>query len=178
MKKYKMILCFLDKKCYNTFKNSEGGLCHMVEAIRIANYIIDRYTKQDVKITNLKLQKMLYYVQGYSLKKLNKKAFSSQIQNWPYGPVIPDVYFEFNSYRGNPIYLHQDLDMESISIKGEIKSIVDNIIEKCKDKSAFDLVRMTHSENPWSNTNKNEIISDKSMKDYFCANDPLEINEW
>ncbi|MDY4813078.1 MAG: DUF4065 domain-containing protein [Ruminococcus sp.] len=150
----------------------------MAEAINIANYIINEYTKQDITITNLKLQKMLYYIQGYSLKKFNEKAFSSEIRNWPYGPVIPDVYFEFNGYRGNPIYLDQDFDIKSIAISGELKSIVDDIIDRCKDERAFDLVKKTHAEEPWKNTEQNEIITEKSMKEYFCANDPLGISEW
>ena len=47
-------------------------------ALQLAEYTIRRATSSDVPITNLKLRKTLYYLQGYSLRALNDPAFNSE----------------------------------------------------------------------------------------------------
>lgn len=54
-------------------------------------------------ITNLKLQKLLYYAQGLYLGLYDEKLFDNEIQAWDNGPVIPDVYYHYKEYAKNPI---------------------------------------------------------------------------
>ena len=49
-------------------------------------------------ITNLKLQKLLYYAQGYFLAKKNTSLFEDDFLAWEHGPVIRKIY---NKYRTN-----------------------------------------------------------------------------
>ena len=63
----------------------------MYAAHDVATYIISEYWKRGEIITNLKLQKILYYIQGYAYRFCNMAAFSEDIYKWPYGPVVPDV---------------------------------------------------------------------------------------
>lgn len=54
-------------------------------------------------ITNLKLQKLLYYLQGHWLATFDGPLFGDKIEAWRYGPVVPSVYSHFAVNRGNPI---------------------------------------------------------------------------
>ena len=72
------------------------------KALDIANKII---SKTDLEhgdtISNLKLQKMMYYQQGFHLAYFGTPLFDEDIVAWQYGPVVPSVYKEYN--RLNPI---------------------------------------------------------------------------
>src|SRR6185437_3402754 len=54
-------------------------------------------------ITNLKLQKLLYYAQGWHLALYDKPLFRERIEAWPHGPVVPPIYGKFKQYRWDPI---------------------------------------------------------------------------
>ena len=65
----------------------------MSTALRVAEHIIYEAQKRKIPVTNTKLQKLLYFVQGVYLAKHNKKAFEDNIIAWKYGPVIKDIYY-------------------------------------------------------------------------------------
>lgn len=50
------------------------------------------------RLTNLKLQKLLYYQQGYHLAAFGTPLFSEDVESWMYGPVVPSVYDVFSAY--------------------------------------------------------------------------------
>ncbi|MDE5758463.1 MAG: DUF4065 domain-containing protein, partial [Allobaculum sp.] len=54
-------------------------------------------------LTNLKLQKLLYYAQGASLGLYNRPLFEDQIVHWTHGPVVPTVYCKYSKFRNNPV---------------------------------------------------------------------------
>ena len=64
----------------------------MYKAISVAKYIINYSNSIDSPISNLKLQKLLYYVQAAFLVEEGKKCFCDEIVAWAFGPVVPDVY--------------------------------------------------------------------------------------
>ena len=49
-------------------------------------------------ISNLKMQKLVYYAQGLYLAKYNKALFKEKIKAWQHGPVIPKLYYKFKKY--------------------------------------------------------------------------------
>lgn len=94
------------KLWYNIKKNSEckylvllkGGVIMNTGKYNyktICNYIIGYCQVNDNAITNLQLQKILYYVQGYFLKNYGYPAFDAEIEAWQYGPVVPEAYYDF-----------------------------------------------------------------------------------
>lgn len=108
-------------------------------AINLAKYIIQRCNITNTPITNLKLQKILYYVQKYSLKTSGTSAFSDDIEAWQFGPVVPNVYYEFCGYGSMPIignFKHID-DFSEFNF----------IIDEKKDLNPWDMVEETHKEN-------------------------------
>ena len=91
-------------------------------AYNVAKYFIYLASREPVGdnneregITNLKLQKVLYFAQAYYLAKLNRALFSDKIEAWKYGPVIPGVYKRYKSKKSNPIILQQDKSIEKIT---------------------------------------------------------------
>lgn len=90
-----------DKKGLNNRANK------IYDARFIANFIVDQNRN---KVSNLMLQKILYYVKIYFLvKKDGRNIFNNSMEKWEYGPVIPDVYHEFNNYGSEPINAPQSL---------------------------------------------------------------------
>ena len=61
-------------------------------------------------MTNMKLQKMLYYQQGFHLAYFGTPLFDEEIEAWMYGPVVPSVYDEYKNYGKNGIHLDSDLE--------------------------------------------------------------------
>lgn len=149
----------------------------MYNALVIANYIIAKCNEQTYNISNLRLQKVLYYVQGYFFKTYNESAFDSDICNWPYGPVVPDVYYEYCVYGASLIHFENDqLEKHLNEIKNrKHRNLIDTIIEKCNDYTPGQLVYKTHEEAPWKETNRKDFILCNKIKDYFKNNNPLNI---
>ncbi|HEY8364594.1 MAG TPA: type II TA system antitoxin MqsA family protein, partial [Haloplasmataceae bacterium] len=64
---------------------------------------IDKYNITLPKITNLELQKFLYYIQALSLITFDKPAYKENILAWDYGPVVYEVYCKYRNYKNNEI---------------------------------------------------------------------------
>ncbi len=168
------ILDFLKGFCYNICGEaySKKGEFEM-NAIFLSNYIISLFEEQKALVTNLKLQKVLYYIQGYSYRNFGKAAFSDEIYNWQYGPVVPAVYYEYNDNGAAPLKSQRFFD--DCAISDCEKKLIASIVEKCVTIPTSKLVSMTHSENPWKNSGSGNIISKNSIEIYFKYNDPLGI---
>lgn len=147
----------------------------MTDAVTLSNYIIRRFNQNKVSITNLKLQKILYYVQGYSLKMFGVPAFDDEIYAWHYGPVVPMAYYEFNIYGACP--LTWDVNDELPIFKARYVNMVDAVIDKCMPYFSSALVEKTHREAPWKNAYVGSVITKRAMKFYFDNNDPLGVIE-
>lgn len=117
-------------------------------------------------ITNLKLQKVLYFVQAYYLAKLNHPLFSDNIEAWEYGPVVPSVYRKYRSNISDPIIS----DKDKSSLSEEDKETVKKIWNIFGGYSASKLVDITHAHTPWKEANKtpSQVISHKSLKEYYA----------
>lgn len=108
-------------------------------ASSIADYIIDKCYKMKKPISNLQLQKVIYFTWVEYYKKTGKTLFMDDICAWQFGPVIPEVYYEYCSYGGRPINI-----MCETAISESDKGILDGIIEKYVQIPVNKLVDMTH----------------------------------
>lgn len=155
----------------------------MYTATAVAKYVINRCNVRNSPITNLKLQKILYYIQGYFFKYLGEAAFDDNIESWRYGPVVPSVYYEYCSYVSNEIQANYDLDddVQKISKNKNDCKIIDRVVDACETLSAVALVNKTHQEAPWANSHEDglysaTVISTESIRDFFENSNPLEVN--
>ena len=144
-----------------------------MKVLHVAEYAIRRASEENKLITNLKLQKTLYYIQGYSWKCFSESAFDDDIRNWQYGPVAPTAYFEYSSYGAEPLEKNDKITIAPIS--NEKRKLFDKVIDACLKKSARELVQQTHTEDPWLKTAPNEEITCKMIEKYFRTHNPLNI---
>lgn len=117
-------------------------------------------------LTNLKLQKLLYYEQGFHLAYFGTPLFEENIEAWQYGPVVPDVYNYFKEHGKNGI-TSKECDVQ-IDDKEEY-ALFEEVYNVYGKYSAFGLMHMTHSETPWASTNVGvgNVISLQKMADFF-----------
>lgn len=114
-------------------------------AIEIAKYIVGYCNHKGKPISNLKLQKILYYVWVNYYRDHAKPLFDEEFCAWQFGPVIPEVYFQFSSFAGIPIRRNYETNVNSADSK-----IIDRIIDKYAKYSAAQLVDKTHKKGgPW-----------------------------
>lgn len=112
----------------------------------IAKYIITYCSNKKRPISNLKLQKLLYFLWIDYFKKNNCSLFNENICAWQFGPVVPEVYYEFCSYAGSPINKIYDI----VIYNQNDSVIINNLIDKYIEFSASKLVEMTHKAfKPW-----------------------------
>ncbi len=140
----------------------------MYSAFDIAEYVIKKCNDQGKGISNLKLQKILYFIQAEFLVRNGKPIFRDPIEAWDFGPVVPSVYRRYRIYGGASIpYYDGEIDFP---FKSKDRAIMDEIINSCVDLSASQLVEMTHKQDPWRDAYKDyrgKIISNESIKAYF-----------
>lgn len=158
--------------CYNSHTK---GRDYLYSVIDIANYVIDYGSQNQKEITNLRLQKILYYIQGYFLKMYDKPAFNEEIVAWPYGPVVPEAYYTYCMHGRNVLYLKQDVEYDFSMMSLDEKQLIRNIVDVCCADTISNIVNKTHQENPWKTTGKNNRISTEKIEIYFHEFDPLGL---
>lgn len=122
-------------------------------------------------ISNLKIQKLVYYAQGFSLAINDRPLFEEKIQAWPHGPVIPDLYNKYKEY-GNAALPVDNLDIDFSKYSQEEIELLDEVYDMYGQFSAWKLRNMTHEEKPWISTfekGKSNIISHEVLKNYFLT---------
>lgn len=141
----------------------------MYDVQLIARYVINRCAQNERPISNLKLQKILYFVQAEFLVGMGKACFDDEIEAWTYGPVVPAVYFEYKIFGSTNIPDQGDNDFESISRQD--KDRLDAIIDVAAKYSASSLVEITHRQSPWKNAyrRKDKVIKKSEIKEYFIS---------
>lgn len=135
-------------------------------ALDIANFYIGYAKEKKRPVTPMKLQKLLYYAQGWFLALTGGSAlFSEDFYAWDYGPVCTEVYREFNKNGANPI--EKDLKSAKKIENHQIESFLQTIWDKYGRFTASQLSTMTHLESPWLNADRLALIEKTSMQQYF-----------
>ncbi len=116
----------------------------MYSAMDIAKYILFRFTEMGRPITNLKLQKLLFFIQRESLRINDEPMFNELIEAWQFGPVVPAVYYKFAAAGASELFEFTD---PLIEFDMCAKDIIENIILKYKDSNPWVMVDETHNEN-------------------------------
>lgn len=121
----------------------------MYRAMDLANYIVDKCIKDNTPITNLQLQRILYFVQKDFLER-DSRAFSDDIEAWECDPVVPNVYFYFCGFGATPILIFRD----SVPNLSTDKIIIDNIIEAKRSLTPWEIAKETYK-GAWSKVYNN-----------------------
>lgn len=129
-----------------------------------------KYDDNRADISNLKLQKLLYYCQAYSLALTGEPLFDEDIEAWAWGPVIPSIYKQYKKYGCNNIPVNDIADCSSIEDE-RAEEIIRLVKRKMGPYSATGLIDITHKEDPWRDAvakGLNEVITCESLKKYFA----------
>lgn len=145
----------------------------MTTAHAVAKHIIRFFQEAGDPVTNLKLQKLLYYVQGWHLALLERPAFNDRIEAWVHGPVQPSVYGAYKSYRWNPI----TEATEQPEIHHDTVDVIEEVLRVYGVETGFQLELRSHSEPPWlqargglaPDEESTAIITPDSMRAYFST---------
>ena len=139
----------------------------------ISRYTINYSNKKQYGISNLKLQKLLYFIQAYFVALTNSHipCFEERIEAWDFGPVVPVAYNEYKAYgsseipfissyinfQDNDIWNSRRIPFDETCIAEEDRRLIAAVIDQFSDYSSTDLVNLTHRQAPWS-----EVYSPKS----------------
>lgn len=149
-----------------------GGRRSMLKALDVANFFVElaNGTAEEC-MTNLRINKFLYYAQAWSLVRFNKPLFEEEIQAWDYGPVVPSVYHTFKPCGYDRIKdIATDYSLEKFSPE-QIELLLD-VARYYGQYSSNKLIDMTHEKGgPWEEVYKIGVpcitISKERMKNYF-----------
>lgn len=130
----------------------------MYSAIELAKYIITLGITHKKPVTNLKLQKLLYYAWIEYYKQTGKELFCEDICAWQLGPVIPEVYFEYCAYGGKPIDKKYDVTLSPNDV-----SVLENIVNIYNNFSASKLVDKSHHKDGAWDLIYNEGLGNKAV---------------
>lgn len=150
----------------------------MAKALDVAKYYIQLAEAEDEadQLSHLRLQKLLYYAQGWSLALRRKPLFEDKIEAWAHGPVVPSVYPSFANYKSDLIPPdHFELSKDALT--EDECTLVQAVWDAYKKFSATSLREMTHGEPPWKDAYRNcepgqkcqAEITKLAMKKYFSS---------
>lgn len=130
----------------------------MYDPRSVANFIISECSDDGVFITNITLQKLVYFCHAFFLLEHKEPLVSGYFEAWKYGPVHPTLYKAFKKFGANPIteiaqgynYLENSAvplpTIEELRARRTIKSV----LSRLGSMSAGQLIDLTHAKNgPW-----------------------------
>lgn len=152
----------------------------MVRAMEVAKYLIylrdkDENNGQYYSLSNLKLQKLLYYCQvghyKWDFEQLIDDVDNILFEAWDYGPVIPEIYFEFKKFGQNDVY-SEDFNFK---LRKNQKETIEAVWEQLRNKSAFQLVDLTHSEQPWIHARMLKVmfIKENELRNFYNSQEEV-----
>lgn len=156
----------------------------MWKAEQLANWILVRHSSamnrdiaNDEYITQMKLHKLLYYVQGVYLALFDEKLFDEDMLAWQHGPVVRSIFDKYQGTRelGTTEFDQEQMnDFEEINDDEDARTVLEAVYEQFGKYSAGQLRNMTHSETPWieawESGHGTEKISNKLITEYFREN--------
>jgi len=122
-----------------------------MKALDVAKYFIELANEEsEHDLTNLKLQKLLYYAQGKHLIANGDILFDDAVEAWRYGPVVNEVYHALKQCGQFPVTVF-DIEIEHAPLGEEAKRSVEDVWERIgKVYSGGYLVDKTHADGaPW-----------------------------
>lgn len=117
----------------------------------LSEHVIAVAKENELAVTNLQLQKVMYFAIKEYLSTNGKNKFINDLYNepfetWQYGPVVPEIYFRFNIFGSTPIRIDGKRN-------GMYKEFDESIVQLL-NKNVFDLVEQSHKQSFWIENQK------------------------
>lgn len=139
----------------------------IVSVFDVSKYILNK----SVTMTTMKLQKLVYYCQAWSLVWDEEPLFKEKIEAWANGPIVRDL---FNQHRN--MFKINSISKGSISkLTKDQRETIDGVLNYYGKKDSQWLSELTHNEDPWRNARTglspgergNKEITHASMMEYY-----------
>lgn len=142
----------------------------LYNVLDISYFIINKHNElyKGKGITNLRLQKLLYFTQCLFIMEKKERCFEEKIVAWPYGPVVIEAYDRFKIY--GPLKITNTYDYRKIDDKD--KEYIIDVIKNFENMNDFELVDLTHKQDPWIDARKEGInteITIDAIKNFFLG---------
>lgn len=120
-------------------------------------------------LSHLKMQKLLYFAQGWSFVLFGKELFKEELEAWFHGPVCGAIYHDFKFRIPFEKILKKEL---TESISEETEKFLYSLWDSYEDWSGWELEMLSHSEGPWKDffkKDENKVIPKEKIKEFFLA---------
>ncbi|HEX2296276.1 MAG TPA: type II toxin-antitoxin system antitoxin SocA domain-containing protein [Actinomycetota bacterium] len=115
----------------------------MIRARDVAAAIIE----MDPGVDQMKLQKLLYYAQGWHLAWYGEPLFADVVEAWAFGPAVGDVYTAYKDCRDEPIATPSGGDPEKLGARE--RRALEAVVAAYAPLTGPQLAALTHREGPW-----------------------------
>jgi uncharacterized phage-associated protein len=121
----------------------------MVSCLDVSRYFIVKAYEdgREAQMTNMKVQKLLYYSQSLHLALYDQPLFNEEIQAWRYGPVCPPAYSFYSNFEAQQLPIPSKEFLAGIH--NDAVTLLEEVWEYFGEHHAYLLSDMTHLEFPW-----------------------------
>jgi len=153
-----------------TPRHTEGDEMATYTADQIADTLIALARERHIDVSNLKLQKLLYYTQAWHLAFTKSPLFGEEFEAWVHGPVVPRVFRRFKDFGWKTI----DVKVTPLA-DPKVTAHISAILEAYGHFDARQLERLSHSEGPWKaargtlapDESSSNVITKASMREFY-----------
>lgn len=144
------------------------------------DFIIGRLDECTTSLSNLKIQKLLYYTEAWYLAFYEKSLFDEPFQAWIHGPVSLTIFQRFSDTKA--LYSSIEIsdirpDFKTEQLSQPIRDHILNVLDVYAPYTGYELEVMTHNEQPWIEARRGytpdqrcEVnINQKTMQTYYAA---------
>jgi uncharacterized phage-associated protein len=137
---------------------------------QIADTLIHLSRERGIEVTNLKLQKLMYYSQAWNLAFTREPLFDEEIEAWIHGPVVPTIFRTYKGYRWSAI----DCPVHPTNSRRVLAHLA-SVLKSYGQYTATQLERLTHQEDPWRMARmglepdqpSRKVITKDAMRNYY-----------
>lgn len=114
-------------------------------------YLVNLYKKAKKTVTQLQIQKIMYFFEAYYMCEYNvNQLYECNFNAWMFGPVAIPLHNEYKAFEGRPIFLTEEKEKIGNEIKEDKRKILDYIFTVFGEKTSRELVNITHMiDSPW-----------------------------
>lgn len=145
---------------------------HTYTPAAVANVFLALAQAEGRSLSNLKMQKLIYFANGLYLASTGVPLVNEKFQAWTYGPVLLSLYSLLRVFRDGPIVVERLEAIDTIFPDTFAYALIQGVWERLKSFSAWQLVQITHRDgSPWHKAIKTggrfTSISNEDLKEYF-----------
>ena len=160
---------------------SETETKPVATAADVAQYFLHRAQQDGDFVSNLKMQKLVYYAYCWTLVKHGRRLFSEPIEAWPSGPVVPSLFRQLSRYGTLPIeedFIDAASEADLLHrFPADVLDTIEQVYQLYGSKSAFELAVSTQHEKPWLEARRglsptdssDRAISDQDVEEAFST---------